>query len=317
VEKNAMPKQLPKKDVRGEGALRTKKEKQSFRLTSRSALDIIDSLSAHIAILDQNGIILATNRAWEDFAIANKIRMRPDTININYLEICDRALKDDSAENAGEVSEGIRALIEKKIDEFVIEYPCHSSHKKRWFYMRATRLSDSRPLRVVISHEDISALKQAEEELRKRQVELNLRRQDLEETNTALKILLKRREEDKHELEENLVINIKEMVFPYLDKLHNARLDSREKTYLDIIESHLNEILSPLLRKLSSRYINLTPQEIKVACLVKDGRTTKEISQILFISENTVNFHRNNIRGKLGLKKKGSNLRSYLLSLEE
>jgi DNA-binding CsgD family transcriptional regulator len=310
-----MPKKLPEKDAPGEGPLRTIKEKKSFRLTSRSALGIINSLSAHIAILDQNGTILATNRAWADFAKANKIRMRPDTVDVNYLEICDRALS-DSAENAEEVSEGIRALFEGKIHEFVIEYPCHSSHEKRWFYMRATRLSDSRPLRVVISHENITALKQAEEELRKRQVELKLQRQDLEETNTALKVLLKRREDDKHELEESLVSNVKELVFPYLDKLHNARLDSREKTYLDIIESHLNEIVSPLLRKLSSRYLNLTPQEIQVASLVKGGKTTKEISQIVFISENTVNFHRKNIRGKLGLKKKDTNLRSYLLSLE-
>ena len=307
---------MPRKDARGEGALRTKKEKNPFRLTSRSALEIINSLSAHIAILDQNGTILATNEAWADFAKANKIRMRPDMVNVNYLEICDRALS-DSAENAGEVSEGIRALIEKKIDEFAIEYPCHSSHEKRWFYMRATRLSDSRPLRVVISHENITALKKAEEELKKQQAELKLQRQDLEETNTALKVLLKRREDDKHELEESLVSNVKELVFPYLDKLHNARLDSREKTYLDIIESHLNEIVSPLLRKLSSRYLNLTPQEIQVASLVKDGKRTKEISQILFISENTVNFHRKRIRGKLGLKKKSTNMRAFLLSLEE
>lgn len=183
--------------------------------------------------------------------------------------------------------------------------------------MRATRLSDSRPLRVVISHENITALKNAQEELMKQQVELNLQRQDLEETNTALKVLLKRRENDKHELEESLVSNVKELVFPYLDKLHNARLDSREKTYLDIIESHLNEIVSPLLRKLSSRYLNLTPQEIQVASLVKGGKTTKEISQILFISENTVNFHRKRIREKLGLKKKSTNMRAFLLSLEE
>ncbi|MBL0731959.1 MAG: helix-turn-helix transcriptional regulator [Desulfosarcina sp.] len=307
---------MPRKDARGEGALRTKKEKNSFRLTSRSALEIINSLSAHIAILDQNGTILATNEAWADFAKANKIRIRPDMVNVNYLEICDRALS-DSAVKAGDVSEGIRALIEKKIDEFALEYPCHSFHEKRWFYMRATRLSDSKPLRVVISHENITALKKAEEELKKQQAELKLQRQDLEETNTALKVLLKRREDDKHELEESLVSNVKELVFPYLDKLHNARLDSREKTYLDIIESHLNEIVSPLLRKLSSRYLNLTPQEIQVAFLVKGGKTTKEISQILFISENTVNFHRKRVRGKLGLKKKSTNMRAFLLSLEE
>ncbi|MBL0699525.1 MAG: helix-turn-helix transcriptional regulator [Desulfosarcina sp.] len=311
-----MPKQLPKKDAWEEGDLRTKKKENFFRLTSRSALDIINSLSAHIAILDHNGTILATNGAWADFAKANKIRMRPDMVNANYLEICDRALS-DSAENAGKVSEGIRALIEKKIDEFAIEYPCHSSHEKRWFYMRATRLSDSRPIQVVISHENITALKKAEEELRKKQAELKLQRQDLEETNTALKVLLKQREGDKHELEESMVSNIKELVFPYLAKLHNARLDSSEKTYLDIIESHLNEIVSPLLRKLSSRYLNLTPQEIQVAYLVKDGKRTKEISQILFISEHTVNFHRKRIREKLGLKKKSTSMRAFLLSLEE
>ena len=304
-----MPEKLPKKDAQGKRALKTKIEKKSFQLTSRSALGIMNSLSAHIAILDQNGTILATNGAWAEFAKANKIQMRPDTVNINYLEICDRALS-DSAENAGEVSEGIRALITKKIDEFIIEYPCHSSHEKRWFYMRATRLSDSRPLRVVISHENITALKQAE-------MELKLQKQNLEETNTALKILLKQREDDKYELEESLVSNVKELVFPYLDKLRNARLNSKEKTYLNIIESHLNKIVSPLVRKLSSRYLHLTPQEIQIASLVKGGKATKEISQILFISGNTVNFHRKNIRRKLGLKTKDINLRSYLLSLEE
>lgn len=306
---------MPKKDAQGEGALQTKIEKKAFRLTSRSAIGIMNSLSAHIAIIDQNGMILATNDAWADFAKANKMQMRPDTVNVSYLEICDRALS-DSAENAGEVSEGIRALITKKIDEFVIEYPCHSSHEKRWFYMRATRLSDSSPLRIVISHENITTLKQAEAELRERQMELKLQRQNLEETNTALKVLLKQRENDKYELEESLVSNVKELVFPYLNKLHNAKLNSREKIYLDIIESHLDKIVSPFLRKLSSRYLCLTPQEIQIAFLVKGGKTTKEISQILFISENTVNFHRKNLRRKLGLKTKDTNLRSHLLSLE-
>lgn len=100
-----MPKELPKKNAQGKRALRTKQDKKSLRLISRSALEIINSLSAHIAILDQDGVILATNRAWEDFARANEIRMRPDMINVNYLAICDSALKSDSAENAGEVSE--------------------------------------------------------------------------------------------------------------------------------------------------------------------------------------------------------------------
>ena len=311
-----MPENCLNQKHRKKGLYKQKKDEKSLRLFSRYALGITNSLSAHIAILDQNGVILATNRAWQDFAKANKIRMRPDTVNVNYLEICERALH-HSAESAAAVSEGINALIEKEIDEFVIEYPCHSPHEKRWFFMRATRLSGFRPLRIVISHENITALKQAEEELRKRKLELKFQTQKLEETNTALKVLLQQREDDRHALEESLVSNVKELVFPYLDKLHNARLDSREGIYLDIIKSQLDDIVSPLLRKLSSKYLNLTPQEIQVASLVKGSKTTKEISQILLISENTVNFHRKNIRRKLDLKNKHSNLRSYLLSLEE
>jgi DNA-binding CsgD family transcriptional regulator len=75
--------------------------------------------------------------------------------------------------------------------------------------------------------------------------------------------------------------------------------------------------MSPLLKKLSSKYFNFTPQEIKVASLVKDGNTTKEISLILSISVNAVTFHRKNIRAKLGLKRKKIKLQIHLRSLDK
>lgn len=84
---------------------------------------------------------------------------------------------------------GIRAVIAGEIDEFVIDYPCHSPHEQRWFYMRATRLEGVDTVRVVVSHENITALKQAEEDLRKREAQLEQQSRSLEETNTALKVL--------------------------------------------------------------------------------------------------------------------------------
>ena len=87
-------------------------------------------------------------------------------------------------------------------------------------------------------------------------------------------------------------------------------------TLVRILESHLKDVVSPFISKLSSKFIKLTPMEIKVADLIKGGNTNKEIATLLDLAENTVKAHRYHIRSKLGLKRKKINLRSYLRSLE-
>jgi DNA-binding CsgD family transcriptional regulator/PAS domain-containing protein len=290
-----------------------KQPEKSLRLTNIER-SILDSLSAHIAILDENGVILETNRAWKLFATANQIRIHPDTVNVNYLRVCDMAMG-ESADESKTVAEGIRAVIDGKTEEFVIDYPCHSPYEKRWFYMRVTRISGSEPRRVVVSHENITALKLAEEALRKREQELELKTKNLAETNTALKVLLKQREGDRLELEQRVLSNIRELVLPYIDKIKRAKLEPREKGIAEIIESHLNDLVSPFLQRLSTVKSVLTPQEIQVAALVKEGRTSKEIGEILGVSDTTINFHRKNLRRKLGLSNTQTNLRTHLLSL--
>ncbi len=277
---------------------------------------ILDALSAHIAILDENGVILKTNRAWQNFADVNRLQHPAEASSINYLSVCDLAKGDDSKE-AKTVAEGIRSVIRGEINEFLLDYPCHSPTEKRWFYMRVTRIPGPGPMRAVVSHENITALKLAEEALKAHEQELELKTQNLEEANTALKVLLQQREKDKFELESKVLKNINVLISPYVAKLKNKNLKSSDKALIDIIDTNLRDIVSPLLQRLVTAKIILTPQEIQVATLVKEGKSTKEIADILTVSETTVSFHRKNLRKKLGLDNTRKNLRSHLLSISE
>jgi DNA-binding CsgD family transcriptional regulator len=153
--------------------------------------------------------------------------------------------------------------------------------------------------------------------LRKRESELQTKSQELEELNAALTVLLKRREEDKENLQDNVVINIKELILPYIEKLKDDHLSPQQATLVSILESNIQEIVSPFAAKLSSKFLNLTPTELQVASMVKDGRSSNEIAELMNLSPNTIMFHRYNLRRKLGLKQRKVNLRSFLRSLQD
>lgn len=279
------------------------------------ATTVLNSLSAHIAILDAEGVILETNQAWQRFAADNAAGLEPaDAAGLDYLAICDAA-EGPGARDAHNVAEGIRQVIRGEVAEFLYDYPCHSPSGKHWYYMRAIRTTHHEPLRVVVSHEDITALKLTEEALRRSRQTLNEQARSLEESNIALKVLLEQRDRDRLELERKVLANVKGLVLPYIDKLKGARLKPRERTLVEIVDAHLQDIISPLLQSMANADIVLTPQEMQVAALIKDGRSSKEIAEVLHISEATVNFHRKNLRAKFGLKNRRVNLRSYLLSM--
>lgn len=162
-------------------------------------------------------------------------------------------------------------------------------------------------------------IKGVEDELDRRvkeqTIEMELKIKSLQELNKGMEILLKKKEKDKKEIEDNIVANVKMLVIPYFEKIKKTKLDDQQKVLIDIIESNINEILSPFSRKMSIKELNLTPMEIQIVNLIIQGAPSKKIGKIMNISPRTVDTHRKNIRKKIGLNQKRVNLRSYLLAL--
>jgi PAS domain S-box-containing protein len=142
-----------------------KQAQEALAESERFVRSALDSLSAHIAILDENGTILAVNKVWREFALANNGRANA-SVGANYLTICDTAAGLCDEESAA-VAHGIRAVLHGATKEFSLEYPCDSPLEKRSFMVRVTRFSGEGPTRVVVAHEDVTAAKLADEELRK------------------------------------------------------------------------------------------------------------------------------------------------------
>lgn len=129
-----------------------------MRTNSRAAR-ALDAIDANICVLNNQGVIVATNRAWRYFAAKNSIAdgtpPRHVEVGCNYLSVCDEAAA-QSTENLNIVCDGIRAVLDGKRKSFSYEYPCHSPEKQRWFLMKVNPLRLSKPREVLILHVDIT-----------------------------------------------------------------------------------------------------------------------------------------------------------------
>jgi len=121
----------------------------------------LDWLPAHVAVVDGVGEIIMTNGAWVQFALDNG--GRPTGAGENYLAVCDAASADDWARRA---ANGLRAVLAGRAYEFSLEYPCNSPTEERWFVMRVSRYTGLEGARAVIAHDNVTARRQAEEEMR-------------------------------------------------------------------------------------------------------------------------------------------------------
>ncbi|MEW6601813.1 MAG: PAS domain S-box protein, partial [Nitrospirota bacterium] len=208
-------------------------------------------------------------------------------------------------------------IMENKIQKIFEDKIVNNENKTVWLETIKSPILDGhgKVVGTVGVARDITERRKTVQKLRKAENQLRDHSKELQESNIALKVLLKQRENDTKAFEKNILSNMKHLVIPYLTKLKRNRATSEELTYLNIIESNLKEMISPFAHKLSSRYLDFTPKEIQIADLIKDGKKDKDIMEVLHISPDTIKTHRKNIRKKLGIQGKNINLRTKLLSL--
>jgi len=189
------------------------------------------------------------------------------------------------------------------------------NNKNLIFWGKASPLCDSNGnfIGAIETVREITERKQMELALKKRESDLKAKTHELEDLNAALRVLLKQRNEDQKIVEENVLYNIKLLILPYIEKL-KGKIDAGSRSYINVLESNLKDIVSPFAQKMSVQFLSLTNKEVQIANLIKEGLSTKEIANFLNVSESAINLHRYRIRHKLRLTK-GHNLRSYLSSL--
>lgn len=189
-----------------------------------------------------------------------------------------------------------------------------------WFWLSTRgrvveKQPDGRVLTVAGTFLDVTRQVRMEKALERRKAEVEEKVSRLEESQAALRALLTQREKDREELGENMTATLRHLVLPSLEKVTEQPLTPTQEKHLDAAMASLSEIISPFSRRLASPFINLTPMELKVAEFIRQGHTSKEMAAFLRLSKGTIDFHRNNIRKKLGLNNSGANLRTQLLSL--
>lgn len=191
----------------------------------------------------------------------------------------------------------------------------------RWFSQTQRVIFDdnNEAVAMVGNVRDITERKKAEEKLLELVDQLDRKVKEysasLEEKNAALKVLLKQYQDEKTEMEEKILLNVKELIMPAVEKMKHGRIKNIQK-HIGILESNLNRITSSFSVKLTSKALNLSHQEIQVANYVMHGKTTKEVAELMGLAERTIDFHRAKIRKKMGLANKKQSLRTHLLSLQ-
>ena len=213
----------------------------------------------------------------------------------------------------------IKEIIRTK-KSFIVEHKHYTKDGKvRQFEVHSYPIKDmdGNVTKIIEYTIDITERKRAEKKLKKTQKKLEIKSKNLEEKNIALKVILDHQKEEKKNLNRDIFMNIKTLVYPNLEKIKASSLTENQKALINIIESNLSEVIKPFSTLLISESINLSPAEIRVANMIKEGKIVKEIAKIMYISENTVKSHCRNIRSKLQIKNKKINLRTHLQSLEE
>jgi DNA-binding CsgD family transcriptional regulator len=159
---------------------------------------------------------------------------------------------------------------------------------------------------------DVTEERETVRRLEQRETELEEKTERLEEMNTTLRVLLDEREADRKRMEEDFSSRIKSQILPYLNRIRASGLSGFQKEQVDILAANLMETVRPYRQGIAEKLLHLSPQEVLVVNHIRQGCSSKEIASQLNLSVRTVEFHRNNIRKKLGINSRGINLQTFL-----
>ena len=169
-----------------------------------------------------------------------------------------------------------------------------------------TRFGDKKSsCETLILGNDITEIKKAFQEIEKK-------KQEIEEANIALRVMLDQHTKTKETIEEHISVRLKSLVTPYLDLLRQSAATEQQAETINIITAHIDSIAGSFSPKSKEILLGLSPRESLIADLVRQGKTSKDAADIIGISVRTVETYRNNLRKKLGINNQKISLRTYL-----
>lgn len=253
-----------------------------------------------VQLFNAAGVLCMANPAWEALWQA-----RAEDAVGRY-----NALEDTQAKEIGFAEFFQRCLHGESLEipDFFYD-PTRSGYpgRGRWLHSTMHKVHDalSGAPYVVLCHLDVTERKEAEQQLAS-----HARR--VEEANISMKMLLRQVTMAKEELERTISDNLKSLILPALNELESKLADRPERAYIQAIRANVGRLTAVLPAQLAVHYQNLTRREQQVAELIRQGHTTKEIAALLGVSRRTVEFYRDAIRRKFGLKSRKVNLHSFL-----
>lgn len=261
---------------------------------------LIDAIPTPVFFKDTRRLYIGCNAAFEEaIGLSRKDIIGLDVHDLTTSDLADRHTRIDRRilRKGGEETYESSAIYADGSTRDVIV--CKAPFKN----------PDNRVAGLIGTMIDISERTKAEGELNKRS-------EELEEVNTALRVMLQQVNKAKEEMEDKIIANVKNRILPHIIHLEEKAVGRRNRVYLEAVKSNIDKITSTFSKRLTSSAVGLSPKELQVADFVKMGKTNKETARLLGVSQNAVEFHRNNLRKKLGLLHKRINLRTHLMTME-